>query len=178
MKKVLAFAGSNHSKSIHYQLIETISAQSLMEGVDIHLLDIRSWDIPIYSIDMDPDQTPELITKLIGHIQESDGFIIASPEHNGGTPAFFKNILDWLSRRAKKVFDNKPILLMSTSPGGGGGATNRKFLEHTLPYQGATIAASYGLPSFQQNVVDGKLADDQAVLLQESIAKLQAALNG
>jgi len=174
MKKILAFAGSNHAKSIHYQLLDFTA--SLIDDFEVKILDIRAWDIPIYSIDMDPDQTPDLITKLIKQIGEYDGFIIASPEHNGGTPAFFKNILDWLSRRGKKVFADKPVLLMSTSPGGGGGATNRKFLAHTLPYQGANIAATYGLPSFQQNMQNGKLEDEQLKELKAAIEQFTAEL--
>lgn len=175
MKKILAFAGSNHSKSINHQLVEFTA--NLVVAAEVKVLDIRKWDIPIYSIDMDPDETPELITALINEIQESDAFIISSPEHNGGTPAFLKNILDWLSRRSKKVFDNKPVLLMSTSPGGGGGTNHRKFLEHTLPYQGATIAATFSLPSFHENLQDGKLKDEFLEQLKTSIHELSTALN-
>ena len=137
MKKILAFSGSNHSKSINQQLVSYTA--TLIEDFEIKVLDIKSWDIPIYSIDMDPDQTPDRISELIALIQEYDGFIIASPEHNGATPAFFKNIIDWLSRRAKSVFDKKPVLLMSTSPGGGAGANHLKYLVHSLPYQGAVF---------------------------------------
>ena len=171
MKKILALAGSNHAQSINYQLIEFTAA--LIDGAEVKVLDIRKWDIPIYSIDMDPDQTPEKITELIGLIQEYDGFIISSPEHNGCTPAFFKNILDWLSRRAKNVFADEPVVLMSTSPGKGGGANHRKFLEHTLPYQGASIAATYSLPSFQQNMQDGKLEGEQLEQLHAAIRQFK-----
>lgn len=167
MKKILAFAGSNHSKSINYQLVEYIA--SLLSDFEVKVLDIRAWDIPMYSIDMDPDMTPDKIASLIQSIKEYDGFIIASPEHNGGTPAFFKNILDWLSRRGDKVFDKKPILLMSTSPGGKGGATNLNFLANTLPYQGATVAATFALPSFFDNYKEGKVINEQNEMLQEKL---------
>ncbi len=169
MKKILAFAGSNHSKSIHHELIEFTS--TLINDVEIQVLDIRSWDIPIYSIDMDNDpvQTPELISKLIQLIGEHDGFIIASPEHNGGTPAFLKNILDWLSRRSKKVFNNKPLFLMSTSPGAKGGANHLNFLIHTLPYQGAEVAAHFSLPSFYDHLKDGIMTEEHLEKLQKNI---------
>jgi NAD(P)H-dependent FMN reductase len=170
MKKILALAGSNHSKSINQQLINFTA--SLVEGAEVKVLDIKDWEVPIYSIDMDPDQTPERITELIQLIQDHDGFIISSPEHNGGTPAFFKNILDWLSRRAKAVFAQKPILVMSTSPGKGGGATNRKFLEHTLPYQGARVVAAYSLPSFYENMKDGKVINEHLGELQAHVQTL------
>jgi len=91
MKKILAFAGSNHAQSINYQLIEFTA--SLIHDADVNVLDIRNLDIPMYSINMDPDQTPEKILESISLIKESDGFIVASPEHNGGTSAFLKTSL-------------------------------------------------------------------------------------
>lgn len=166
MKKVLAFAGSNHSQSINYQLVEFTA--SLFSDMEVKVFDLRHWDIAMYSIDMDPDQTPEKITKLIALLAEYDGFIISSPEHNGGTPAFFKNILDWLSRRSKGVFGNKPVLLMSTSPGKGGAATNLNYLNKTLPYQGANIVSTFSLPSFNENFQDGKITDNEQLKMLNS----------
>jgi len=176
MKKILAFAGSNHAMSINHQLIEFTA--SLFTDFEVKILDIRSWDIPMYSINMDPDQTPEKIFELIALIKTHDGFIISSPEHNGGTPAFFKNILDWLSRRGKNVFDEKPIFLMSTSPGPGAGATNLKYLIHSLPYQGAMIGATYSLPSFFDNFKEEKIDGNHLGELQESIGEFKEVLNG
>jgi NAD(P)H-dependent FMN reductase len=88
MKRILAFSGSNHSASINQQLVEF--AASIVESHTVSVLDIRKWDIPIYSIDMDPDQTPVEIELLIELIKTHEGFIISSPEHNSGTPAFFQ----------------------------------------------------------------------------------------
>lgn len=176
MKKILAFAGSNHAMSINHQLVEF--STSLMKDVDIKLLDIRNWEVPMYSINMDPNQTPELIKNLMELIKDHDGFVIASPEHNGGTPAFFKNIIDWLSRRGKNVFDKKPVFLMSTSPGPGGGATNLKYLIHSLPYQGAMIGATYSLPSFYDNFKEGKIIGEHLGELKESIGEFKEVLHG
>ncbi len=170
MKKIIAFAGSNHSKSINKQLVS--SGVSLITEMQVDVLDISSWNIPIYSIDMDPDKTPDEIASLINLIHEYDGFIVSSPEHNGGTPAFFKNIIDWLSRRSKVVFNNKPMLLMSTSPGQGGGKKNRQFLETLFMHLGANIVASYTLPSFYRNVKEGKIEDGLSNELQRQVDKL------
>ena len=171
MKTILAFAGSNHSKSINKQLV--LYTASLIPELEIEVIDISQWKLPIYSIDMDTDQTPTEITQLINLVTHCDGFIISSPEHNGSTPAFFKNIIDWLSRRSKNIFDNKPMLLMSTSPGKNGGANNRKLLEHILPYLGANITATFSLPSFHQNMVEGKLDGELLKELQEAVSSLK-----
>ncbi|MEM7038039.1 MAG: NADPH-dependent FMN reductase, partial [Bacteroidota bacterium] len=163
-KKILAFAGSNHSQSIHHELVKYTA--SVVTTHEVNVLDLRDWVIPIYSIDMDPDQTPPEIAQLIQLIQQADGFIIASPEHNGSTPAFLKNIIDWMSRREKQVFGQKPVLLMSTSPGGRGGASNLAHLTKTLPYQGAQVVASFALPSYFDHFQDGKLSEAHQTQLQ------------
>ena len=176
MKKILAFAGSNHSKSINYQLVNHTA--SLVEGAAVEVLDIRDWDVAMYSIDMDPDQTPEKITELIELIGNHDGFIIASPEHNGGMPAFLKNIMDWLSRRGNKVFSGKPVFLISTSPGGKGGANNLNTMAHVLPYQGANVVTSFSLPSFYDNFKEGRVVDGSHLTeLKASIEELKVAIN-
>ena len=173
-KSVLAFAGSNNAKSINHQFVAY--AASLVEGAEVKVLDIRDWDVPMYSIDMDPDGTPEQIKMLIAQIEAHDGFIIASPEHNGATPAFFKNIIDWLSRRAKKVFAEKPVLLLSTSPGAGGAAKHLNYLVNSLPYQGATVCGHYSLPSFYDNFQAGAVVVDRHNELLEKVQALQEAL--
>lgn len=175
MKKILAFTGSNHSKSINQQLVNYTA--SLITDIKVEILNLSQWNIPIYSIDLDPDQTPAEITQLIELIQNHDGFIISSPEHNGSTPAFFKNIIDWLSRRSKDVFENKPMLLMSASPGKFGGVNNRKLLEHLLPKLGANITATYSLPSFYKNMQIGKINEDLVEELNKELNTFLQLIN-
>jgi chromate reductase len=174
MKKILAFSGSNHSTSINQQLVNYTA--SLITDLKVEVLDVGKWDVPIYSIDMDPDETPNEITQLTELIQNHDGFIISSPEHNGSTPAFFKNIIDWLSRRSKNVFENKAMLLMSASPGKSGGVNNRKLLEHLLLYLGANITATFSLPSFNQNMAEGKLNGELFRELHKAVSVLKVTM--
>ncbi len=164
MKKILAFAGSNSSKSINYQLVRHTS--SLLIQFQVRVLDIRNWIIPLYSENMDETQfTPKEINELISLIKEYDGFVISSPEHNGGPTAFFKNITDWLSRRSENVFEGKKVLLLSTSPGRRGGESSRAYYDQNLSRLGAVVVSSYGLPSFNQNMIDGKLNEEENIKL-------------
>lgn len=171
MKRILAFSGSNHSTSINQQLVNYTA--SLIKEIKVEIINLSQWNIPIYSIDIEYDQTPTEITQLIELIKNHDGFIISSPEHNGSTPAFFKNIIDWLSRRSKNVFENKPMLLMSASPGRSGGVKNRKHLEHLLPYVVANIAATFSLPSFRHNMQDEAI---NGALLEELLIEINTFL--
>lgn len=167
MNKILAFSGSNSSNSINQQLVEYTA--SLLSEHAVNVLDISKWVIPIYSIDMDPDKTPTEISQLVELINQHDAFIISSPEHNGGTPAFFKNIIDWLSRRSKNVFENKAMLLMSTSPGKGGGIKNRNYLEAFFPRLGANVIVTYSLPNFNANLIHNKLENEWLKKLQNTL---------
>ena len=72
-------------------------------------------------------------------------------EHNGAYSSAFKNILDWSSRIDAKTFQQKPMLLLATSPGARGGKTVLEIAKNYFPYQGADIKGSYSLPSFNAN---------------------------
>lgn len=150
MKKILALTGSNSKNSINQQLL-TYTA-TLFEMVKLDVLDIHKMDIPIYGIDRERVfGIPEPVISLINNMRGYDGFIIASPEHNGQTTAFFKNLLDWMSRYKRNFLSNKPLLLMSTSPGGKGGANNLEIMKKFTPFWGASTTFTYSLPFFRDN---------------------------
>jgi len=171
MKKVLAFAGSNSSNSINKQLVDY--AATLQEGIDV--IDLRDYDAPMYSIDLEQAEgVPAKIQELYTLIGGYDGVIMASPEHNGFPPAFFKNILDWLSRaEGEKFLKDKNVALLSTSPGGFGGQNNLNNMKNVMPYWGANIVGTYSLGKFYEQMENGALkSEEEKAKLQELIALL------
>lgn len=150
MKKVLAFAGSNSSNSVNQQLVK--HAAGLLKAHEITVINLTAFDAPIFSEDLEKESgVPENILKLKELFNEHDAYMIASPEHNGMMPAFFKNITDWLSRSGGKTFQGKPVMLMSTSPGGGGGKINLANMKAVFPNWGASaVFADFSLGSFYQ----------------------------
>ena len=90
-------------------------------------------------------------------------------------PAVFKNLIDWVSRLGDHLnpmfASNKPVLLLSTSPGPNGGATNIQTLTQLMPWWGADVRGSYSLSSFYENFADGKLNPDQDLELTQVIHK-------
>ena len=128
MKNVLFFAGSNNPQSINQKLITAITV--LLVETKNTVIDLKAYDMPMYSIGIqNASGAPKLAFQLKQVIDETDYLIISVPEYNGSMPSFFKNILDWLSRSGPdyKVFNNKPVILLSASPGGGGSSV----LAHT-----------------------------------------------
>ncbi|MEM6717675.1 MAG: NAD(P)H-dependent oxidoreductase [Bacteroidota bacterium] len=146
MKNILAFSGSNNPDSINEKLIQSIIRK--YSDYDIRFIDLKKFDAPMYSQEIHSKGIPKTMLDLYEIFQESEGFIIASPEHNGLPSAFLKNIIDWLSVITQKFFDNKPVLLVSTSPGATGASTHLGILAKLVPLWGGKLKATYSLGSF------------------------------
>lgn len=150
MKKVIAFAGSNSKASINKQLA-TYTANKL-EDITVKILDLNDYNLPLYGIDLENDQgIPKDAHSFLKEIKSSDGVIISLAEHNGAYTTAFKNTMDWLSRIENNFWDNKPMLLMATSPGKRGGQSVLTIANDRFPRHGAKIIETFSLPSFYEN---------------------------
>jgi len=160
MKKIIAFTGSNNPNSINEKLVKSIIQD--FPDVGIEFLDLKEYDVPIYSQTIENNGMPERIKKLFQKFVKADGFILASPEHNGLPSAFLKNIIDWLSRIDQKFLGNKPIVLLSASPGITGGRTHLQLMKGLVGRWGGKLVGYYSLGSFQENFDyrTGRIADD------------------
>lgn len=148
--RVLAFAASSSKQSINQKLAAYVA--NLVEGATVELLDINDYEMPIFSEDREKQlEQPEQAKQFYAKITEADLLIISFAEHNGSYTAAYKNLFDWTSRIDQKVFQNKPTLLLSTSPGARGGASVLEQASNSTPRFGADVKASVAVPSFQQN---------------------------
>ena len=171
--KLLAFAASSSSKSINKQL--ATYAASLVEGAEIEILDINDYEMPIFSQDREEQLgQPELAQKFFAKLGEVDGIIISFAEHNGSYTAAYKNLFDWTSRIDMKVFQNKPMVMLATSPGPGGAGSVLAAATASAPYFAADVKGSLSIPSFFDNF-DMEL---QILRNPELKAALVAALDG
>ena len=154
MNKIVAFSGSNNPDSINEKLVQSIIQR--YSEYDIRFIDLKKFDAPIYSQEIQSNGIPQQIQDLYQIFEESEGFIIASPEHNGLPSAFFKNTIDWLSVITQHFFNNKPVLLLSTSPGATGARTHLALLAKLVPLWGGTFKAAYSLGNFESKFDVGK----------------------
>ncbi|MDG5491858.1 NADPH-dependent FMN reductase [Psychroserpens sp. SPM9] len=159
MKKIITFAGSNSKDSINKKL--AVYASSLIEDVEVTVLDLNDFELPLYGIDYEIEHgIPDNAHKFLEHIKSSDGIVMSLAEHNGAYSTAFKNIFDWMSRIDGKLWSEKPMLLMATSPGGRGGATVLEIAKGRFPYMGGQIVGTFSLPSFTANFQEGKITND------------------
>ncbi|AZQ59342.1 NADPH-dependent oxidoreductase [Maribacter sp. MJ134] len=159
MKKIITIAGSNSQKSINKMLIAYTT--TLLKDVEILTIDLNDYILPIYGEDFEAENgIPTAVKRLNEIINSADGFIISLAEHNGSYAAVFKNTIDWLSRLDMKIWKEKPMLLMATSPGGRGGATVLQTANTSFPFLGARIIDTYSLPSFYDKFKDGGIVEE------------------
>ena len=145
--KILAFAASNSTQSINRQLLSY--ASTLIEDADIEVLDINDYEMPLYSSDREAAHgIPDEAHRFYQNIGAADALLISFAEHNGSYTAAYKNLYDWTSRIDMKVYQNKPTVMLSTSPGAGGGANVLATATTSAPFFGADLKASMSIPSF------------------------------
>ena len=160
MKKIIAFAGSNSKESINKQL--AAYASSLVSNVEVNILDLNDFELPLFGVDLEKKNGfPDNAKKFLDLIKSSDGIILSLAEHNGAYSTAFKNIFDWMSRIDGKLWSNKPMLLMATSPGARGGASVLGIAKNRFPFMGGNIVSEFSLPSFGDNFKDDKIVDSE-----------------
>ncbi len=120
------------------------------------ILDLNDYEMPIYSVDREQETgIPQLAHDFYNQITATDFIMISFAEYNGSYTAAFKNIFDWISRVNNKTFQNKPMLLLSTSTRPRGGATVLETAKNRFPFQGGNVIEYMDFPSFKANFDDG-----------------------
>jgi chromate reductase len=173
MKKILAFSGSNYSKSINSQLIKIAASYVDTERVEVEVISLIDFPAVIFGIDEEEvNGFPETMVKLKDKMHKVDGFIVSSPEHNGSMPAVLKNSLDWVSRQGGKIFNDKPVVFLATSPGFRGGSSVLEHMVKIMPYRGAKIIGSHAVGSFSEKIVGNELTGSDKKVVKDLVAAL------
>ncbi|MCR9174160.1 MAG: NAD(P)H-dependent oxidoreductase [bacterium] len=160
MKKIITIAGTNSQASINKTLINYTS--DFLENVEVVTIDLNDYVLPIYGVDFETENgIPRSVRRLDEILNNADGFILSLAEHNGTYSAVFKNLLDWLSRVNMKVWREKPMLLMATSPGDRGGTSVLNSASSYFPFMGAKIIETFSLPSFYDNFINGEINNEK-----------------
>lgn len=180
LMNLLAFAASNSKHSINKKLVKY--ATGLMEGVDVELLDINDYEMPIFSIDRENEYgIPDLAHQFYAKIGAADALLISFAEHNSSYTAAYKSLFDWTSRIHARVFQDKPMVMLSTSPGGRGGASVLATALASAARFGGDVKASMSVPGFHTNfdMEKGKLTNPELkAQLEETLNSLMVETQG
>jgi chromate reductase, NAD(P)H dehydrogenase (quinone) len=149
-RKVTCFAASSSRNSINKKLVTY--AAGLLEDAEVEILDLNDYELPLFSVDREAELgQPSLAQAFLDKIQSSDALIIAFAEHNGCYSAAYKNLYDWASRIDAKVYRDKPMVLLATSPGGRGGASVLELALAQMPRFGGDVRGSVSVPAYGDN---------------------------
>ena len=117
--QILGICGSLRKGSLN--MVALRACQELMPpGMTLRITRID--DIPLFNQDVFDAGIPEPAKRLRAEILEADGVLIASPEYNFSVTAPLKNAIDWASRPPNQSWQDKPVALLSVTPGPLGGA--------------------------------------------------------
>lgn len=177
--KILAIGASNSTKSINKALAtytaNLVKAQN--DNAEVEVLDLNDYEMPIYSPEREQaDGVHPLAQAFYNKISEADVIVISYAEYNGSYTSAWKNLFDWTSRHDMKVFQDKPMLALATSPGERGGMGVLEHAKMVAPYFGGNIKGSLSVPSFYDNF-DMEAGEFKNAELAEALKVEVAKLN-
>ena len=175
--RIFAFAGSNSSTSINKRLV--IFALKSFPEAEINLIDLNDYEMPIFSVDREKAGYPEQAYLFLENINQCDLIVCSLSENNRNFSVAFKNVFDWCSRINAKVFQDKKMFVMTTSPGGFGGGNSMNLAKNIFPAFGGNILQTFSLPKFYENFNDEDGILDQTLLadFNQKIKDLQENLS-
>jgi NAD(P)H-dependent FMN reductase len=163
--RVLFIAGSARNGAWSVKLRDAARRAADAAGAHTSVFDLRALALPLYDGDIEAEQgVPAGAATLRDAIRGHDALLIATPEYNGFPTPLMTNAFDWLSRLKDGLATttNKPVALVSSSPGALGGLRSMNFLRQYLqmrfqmlvmPQQHAVVRAHEAFAP------DGALAD-------------------
>lgn len=175
MSNILLFNASNSSQSIHQNLLNAL--KPLLSEHQLSSASTLDFDTPFYSEDAEKTQGyPQAAKDFVALLHQQDVIILACPEHNGAPPAQFKNLYDWGTRitaaNGQSLFNQRKVLILTTSGGERGGATVCNYLKNITPYHGAEVVGAYSIGKYYEHFIDSQISDSAKSTLQSAIANL------
>ena len=131
MLKIVGLVGSNADRSYNRLLLQAIKRR-FKAKFRFEILEIK--DVPMFNQSDDQSDSPA-IQHLNERIENADGVIIATPEHNHTLPPALKSTLEWLSYKLHP-FENKPVMVMGASYYNQGTSRSQLHLRQVLEAPG------------------------------------------
>ncbi|GAA3073054.1 NADPH-dependent FMN reductase [Streptomyces glomeratus] len=160
--RVLVFGAALRADSANARLAALVARLISDTGAAVHLAAMRDFDMPLYDGDMEATEgLPHGALALRDQLEQSDAFVISSPEYNASVPGVLKNAIDWVSRVRPQPFKTKNAMLLSASPSLVGGNRGLWALRMPLEHLGTRVYPDmFSLAhSYQAFAEDGTLVD-------------------
>lgn len=177
--RLLAFCGSTRTGSYNQRLLDLAVQMARDEGAEVTDINLKDYDLPLYDGDLEAGAFPKSADQLRALFIEHDGFLIASPEHNGSVSSVLKNAIDWASRpragetmAALPAFRGKVAGIMAASISPFGGLRGLFALRQILGTIQTVVATEQVLVPFCEKAFDGpKLIEAMPNMLLPMVVK-------
>jgi len=139
--RLLIASGSERAGSFNRALARVAAAAARRDGASVTEFDLRALGLPLYDGDIEAGQgVPAAATQLRDALLAHDALMIVTPEYNAFPTPLVLNAFDWLSRvkadapggAGLAATANKPVGLLSASPGPLGGLRSMNLLRQYL----------------------------------------------
>jgi chromate reductase, NAD(P)H dehydrogenase (quinone) len=162
---VVVIVGSLRKESFSLKIANAL-AELAPEGLNLEVLTLHG--ISFFNQDLEAAPPADWLA-FREKLQKSQGVLFVTPEYNRSIPGVLKNAIDVGSRPyGKSSFLEKPIGIISNSPGPLGGVSATKHLQNIMPGIGGSIM---GQPEAYLNAV-GDAFDDKGKLTKEALQKV------
>ena len=132
--------------------------------IEVEILDLATINLPFLDEPKHPrfkDYTQEHTKKWSKMIDESDGFIIVTPEYNFGYPAPLKNALDFLFQE----WNYKPVAFVSYGGIAGGTRAVQQLKQVVTAQKMMPILEAVNIPFFTKHIDEsGKFNGDEILI--------------
>ncbi len=159
--RLLAFSGSTRAGSLNQTLLDLAVAVARARGAEVTEVRLKDFALPLYDGDLEASAFPQGARDLKALFRSHHGFLIATPEYNGGVSGVLKNAIDWVSRPtdgenlvALSGFRGKVAGLMAASISPFGGLRGISHLRQILSTIQVTVATEQVLVPFAQSAFD------------------------
>ena len=170
MGYIVGFTGSNSSASINHKLVRHTG--SLITNHEVKIYDMSKYPFPMYSEDHEKTEGfSDTLVALSNDLKKATGILISVNEHNSNPSAYFKNVMDWLSRVDRHFIAETSVYLMATSTGKYGAKHALDISEKLLLRFNANVIATFSFPNFSDN-----FKKDQGITNAELAAEHQGKL--
>lgn len=174
---LLAISGSARRDSHNRKLLAAMVEGARAAGASVEVLDWSAYPLPIMDEDVEAAGIPEAAPRLKAAFRAADGYLIATPENNGGYSALLKNAIDWASRGlgdapgAGSVYRNKTAVVAGATTGRWGAVRSIRQLREVLGYLGCivlpdTVSVNEAGKAFD---AEGRLIDAKTLALAQGL---------
>ena len=192
--RLLIIAGSQRAGSFNRRLAHVAATVVRRDGGEATEFDLRALALPVYDGDIEAGSgIPPAALELRDALRSHDALLLVTPEYNAFPTPLVLNAFDWMSRipasapggGGRDAALNKPVALLSASPGPLGGLRSLNLLRQYLgggfamivaPQQFALAHAAEAFDEFDA-LKDAKAQRSVEGVL-EALADLATALNG